>query len=68
MTFCTFFNYIFIYVSDKWAEHHKKIKELLKHMYMKCFTENLGWCSAHLKKLKIKKNRKNLKLTAAHQY
>ena len=26
-----FFKYIFIYFSDKWAEHHKKIKELLKH-------------------------------------
>ena len=37
-------------------------------MYRKRFTENLGWCSAHLKKLKIKKNQNNLKLTAAHQY
>ena len=57
-----------IFFSDKLAEHHKKIKELLKHMYMKRFTENLGWCSAHLKKLKIKKNQTNVKLTAAHQY
>ena len=58
----------FIFFSDKWAEHHNKIKELLKHMYMKCFTDNFGWCSAHLKKLKIKNYLTNVKLTAAHQY
>ena len=29
-------------------------KKLLKHMYMKCFTENFGRCSAHLQKLQNK--------------
>ena len=41
------FIYIFFCFSDKWAEQDKKIKELLKHMYLQCFSEILGSCSAH---------------------
>ena len=32
----------------------QKLKELLKHMNMKCFTENFGRCSAHLQKVQNK--------------
>ena len=61
---------IFFFFSflDKWAGHPKKIKDLLKHMYMKCFTDNFGWCSSHLKKILNKENQTNVKLPAAHQY
>jgi len=43
--FCTFsrhFIYIFFCFSDKWAEQDKKIKELLKHMYLQCFLKFWG--------------------------
>ena len=62
------FIYNFICFSDKWAEQDKKIKELLKHMYLQCFSEILGFCSAHSFCYFFKKNQKNVKLTAAHQY
>ena len=62
------FIYNFICFSDKWAEQDKKIKELLKHMYLQCFPEILGFCSAHSFCYFFKKNLKNVKLTAAHQY
>ena len=36
------FIYIFFCFSDKWAEQDKKIKELLKHMYLQCFLKFWG--------------------------
>ena len=37
-------------------------------MYLQCFSETLGFCSAHSFCYFFKKNQKNVKLTAAHQY